>query len=274
MAMASSLDQIGPFGKTADDARIIYEVIHGWDPLDATTIPEKEIPTPKELTSFRIGVPSGFVEREGIDTDVLERFREFVNVLKADGNTIVPVDLSVLNHALPVYYIVMPAEVSSNLARFDGIRYGISEGSGGIREVYHATRGEGFGREVRRRILLGTYVLSSGYYDAYYDKANLVRRKIQKEFTQVFQTVDLILTPTAPTPAFKIGEKSSDPLQMYLADIFTVPANIAGVPGISVPMGTVTRDGKNLPIGAQFMAPHFHDKWLFDIAKKCELKKK
>jgi aspartyl-tRNA(Asn)/glutamyl-tRNA(Gln) amidotransferase subunit A len=270
MAMASSLDQIGPFGKTVADVRAIYEVIRGHDPMDATSIPESLLPTPQTKKSFRIGVPSAFVRQKGIDPDVLDAFDRAIDGLKKAGHSIVDIDLPVLDHALAVYYIIMPAEVSSNLARFDGIRYGHSYQKGGLRDIYDVSRAEGFGREVRRRILLGTYVLSSGYYDAYYDKANLVRAKIKQDLAKAFQTVDAILTPTAPTPAFRIGEKTSDPLQMYLADIFTVPANIAGVPAISVPVGTVSREGKDLPVGIQFMTPLYHDAWCFDLGQEVE----
>ncbi len=270
MAMASSLDQIGPFGKTVADVREAYDVISGHDTMDATSIPATLLPKVEAKKSYRIGIPTTFVHRKGIDADVLKRFDETVEALKKAGHTIVDVDLPVLDHALAVYYILMPAEVSSNLARFDGIRFGHSYQKGGLREVYDVSRAEGFGPEVRRRILLGTYVLSSGYYDAYYDKANLVRQKIIHDLGKVFQSVDLILTPTAPTPAFKIGEKTSDPLTMYLEDIFTVPANIAGIPAISVPVGTVVRDGKDLPVGVQLMAPMYHDEWCLSGGEAIE----
>lgn len=270
MAMASSLDQIGPFGKTVADVRAVYGVISGQDTMDATSVQEHLLPDVEAKKTFRIGVPTGFVHQKGVDPDVLEAFDRTVMALKKKGHMIVDIELPVLDHALAVYYILMPAEVSSNLARFDGIRYGHSHQKGGLRDVYDVSRAEGFGPEVRRRILLGTYVLSSGYYDAYYDKANLVREKIRLDLSKAFQEVDLVLTPTAPTPAFKIGEKTSDPLQMYLADIFTVPANIAGVPAISVPIGTVMREGKALPVGVQLMAPMYHDEWCFLGAEAIE----
>jgi len=271
MAMASSLDQIGPFGKSVADVRSIYSVISGHDGMDATSMPDGLLPSVEAKKTYRIGVPSAFVRQKGIDADILTRFDHTVESLKKQGHTIVDIDLPVLDHALAVYYILMPAEVSSNLARFDGIRYGHSYQKGSLRDVYDVSRAEGFGPEVRRRILLGTYVLSSGYYDAYYDKANLVRQKIKEDLNKAFEKVDLILTPTTPTPSFKLGEKTSDPLTMYLADIFTVPANIAGVPAISVPVGTVTRDGKELPVGVQLMAPMYHDEWCLSGGEAIEL---
>ena len=175
-----------------------------------------------------------------------------------------------LAHGLSVYYILMPAEVSSNLARFDGVRYGHHTGGENLLEDYMRSRGEGFGREARRRILLGTYVLSSGYYDAYYGRACAVREMLRQDLIKAFEGVDIIATPTTPTPAFKIGEKSSDPLQMYLADIFTVPVNIAGVPAISIPSGSVEEEGVHLPAGIQFIASHFHEEALFTIGKDFE----
>jgi aspartyl-tRNA(Asn)/glutamyl-tRNA(Gln) amidotransferase subunit A len=190
--------------------------------------------------------------------------------MKKAGYEVREISLPSLAHGLAVYYILMPAEVSSNLARFDGVRYGYHADGANLLEDYARTRGEGFGREVRRRILLGTYVLSSGYYDAYYGRASAVREMLKKELAHAFQGVDIIATPTTPSPAFKIGEKSSDPLQMYLADIFTVPVNIAGVPAISIPSGFVEEGGVQLPLGMQFIAPHFREDALFVIGRNFE----
>lgn len=271
MAMASSLDQIGPFAKNTEDTEILFNAIKGNDPLDSTSAPDARIvaagTTPKKL---RIGVPEGFAYGEGVDPDVAANFKKTLEALSQAGHEIVPVELPHIAHSLAVYYILMPAEASTNLARYDGVRFGTLKEGANLFADYAETRGAGFGREVRRRILLGTYVLSSGYYDAYYHKATTVRTLIEADFKHVFESVDLIATPTAPTPAFKAGEKSDDPLQMYLADIFTVPANLAGIPGISVPSGNVVRDGKNLPLGIQFLAPHFREDLLFIAGKSVE----
>lgn len=272
MAMASSLDQIGPFAKTVEDVELLYKAILGYDPMDSTSVPEAhplraQVPPKEKLT---IGIPESFVAMEGLDADVREHFRTTIAQLKDAGHTIKTLELPSLPHALPVYYVLMPAEVSANLARYDGIRYGLSKEADRLMEVYMQSRGEGFGKEVRRRVLLGTYVLSAGYYDAYYNKAIAVRKMITDELMQAFAKVDVIATPTAPSPAFKLGEKAADPLKMYLEDIFTVPANIAGIPGISVPSGTVVRDGVELPIGIQFMSAPFHEDRLFTIGKSVE----
>ncbi len=270
MAMGSSLDQIGPFARTVDDVEALFSVIAGKDPLDGTSIEDEDKPYVLPKHSYRIGVPESFVNMEGVDDDVRERFSSMIEMLKNAGHTIVPIEMPTLPLALAIYYILMPAEVSSNLARFDGVRFGLRKEGAKLLDTYMQTRGEGFGAEVRRRILLGTYVLSAGYYDAYYNKAVLVRRKLTDEFKAILKDVDLIATPTSPSPAFKIGEKTADPLKMYLEDIFTVSANITGVPGISVPNGTVVRDGKDLPVGIQFMADHFHEPYLFGIGKDVE----
>ncbi len=269
MAMASSLDQAGPFAKTVEDAEIIFNVIKGHDPMDSTSIPnnltKKEVKKPKV-----IGIPVDFVRSKGVGPRVLENFEQSIAKLKDAGYEIREISLPSLAHGLSVYYILMPAEVSSNLARFDGVRYGYHADGSNLLDDYMRSRGEGFGREVRRRILLGTYVLSSGYYDAYYSRANAVREILRKDFEKAFKGVDIIATPTTPTPAFKIGEKSSDPLQMYLADIFTVPVNIAGVPAISVPSGFTEEGGVQLPLGIQFIAPHFREDALFAIGQDFE----
>lgn len=268
MAMGSSLDQIGPFGTCVEDVEAVYNMISGNDPLDSTSIPNKQPSTNNELPITKtIGVPRTFINREGIDQEVLLNFNESLKKLESAGYALRDIEINQLEKSLSVYYILMFAEVSSNLARYDGIRYGLSHpGETSIRS-YFESRTAGFGKEVRRRILLGTYVLSSGYYDAYYNKANVLRDILKKEFTRVFQEVDAIVTPTSPIPPFKIGEKSSDPLAMYLADIFTVPINITGVPAISVPSGVTA---SSLPLGIQFIASHMREDVLFTIGKDFE----
>ena len=268
MAMGSSLDQIGPFGTCVSDVEEVYKVITGHDVLDSTSLLENLRNKRQEIKIKKvIGVPRSFINREGIDKDVLENFNISLKKLEDVGYTLKDVTIEHLEKALSVYYILMPAEVSSNLARYDGIRFGLSHPGETSIQSYFESRTAGFGPEVRRRILLGTYVLSSGYYDSYYNKANLVREMLKKEFERVFQDVDAIVTPTSPVPAFKIGEKSQDPLAMYLADIFTVPVNIVGVPAISVPSG-MTENG--LPLGIQFIAPHMAENVLFTIGKEFE----
>ena len=266
MAMASSLDVIGPMAKTVEDAEIIYNTIKGKDDFDATSV-EGALTTKEK---YVIGVPRDFL-KEGVDADVLENFNQSVEKLKAQGFEIKDVSLPTLPYSLAVYYIVMPAEVSSNLARFDGVKYGSLKEGKDLTEDYFLTRGEFFGKEARRRIMLGTYVLSTGYYDAYYGKAGQVRELIKRDFDRVFKEVDVIVTPVSPMPAFKIGEKASDPLQMYLADIFTVSANLATIPAISVPAGTVLREEKQLPVGLQILGPRFGENILFEIGKKFEI---
>ncbi len=265
-AMGSSLDQIGPFGNCVDDVESVFEIITGYDVLDSTSLSDKARNNKKEIKKV-IGVPFNFIERDGIDKEVLANFKESLSKLEKAGYVIKDISINHIEKALSVYYIIMPAEVSSNLARYDGIRYGLSHPGKNSIEGYFLSRTAGFGAEVRRRILIGTYVLSSGYYDAYYNKAQLVRQMLTKEFTRVFQDVDVIALPTAPIPAFKIGEKAHDPLAMYLADIFTVPVNIVGVPAISIPSGT-TKDG--LPLSVQFIAPHNGEKTLFTYGKAFE----
>jgi aspartyl-tRNA(Asn)/glutamyl-tRNA(Gln) amidotransferase subunit A len=269
MAMGSSLDCVGSFGNTVADAAALFDVMQGHDTMDMTSLPDTLRIKSEKKEHYTIGVPRSFLA-QGVDAGVMERFEATLAALEAAGHNVVDVSLDVLAHALAVYYIIMPAEVSSNMARFDGVRYGLhKKGASGI-DTYHTSRAAGFGKEVRRRILLGTHVLSSGYYDAYYGKAMRARRFITQEVEKVLETVDAIATPTAPTPAFKIGEKTSDPLTMYLEDIFTVPANIVGVPAISVPCGTVEREGKHLPIGIQFMGRKTDETTLFAIGEAVE----
>ncbi len=268
IAMGSSLDQIGPLAKSVADTEILYEAIRGTDVLDSTTIPEGLYPVRKITTSLRIGVPRHLLQ-EGIDTDVLAAFDATIERLKAAGHTLVDVELPTSSHALAAYYVIMPAEVSTNLARLDGIRYGHSAHGETLLDDYVLSRTEGFGEETRRRVLLGTFVLSSGYIDAYYRKADTARGILRQEYNRAFESCDVIAFPTTPSPAFTFGEKS-DPLAMYLEDIFTVTANLTGMPALSVPMGTVERDGTPLPVGMHFTAPHGAEQTLFIAACAVE----
>lgn len=266
MAMGSSLDQIGPIGKSVSDVEILFNAIKGKDKKDSTSL-DLGIYKNKNFEKV-IGVPRNFTKGEGIDPEVLKNFEESLKKFKALGYKIKDIELPNIGYSLAVYYIVMPAEVSSNMARFDGMRFGkYKEGKDGI-DDYFETRGEYLGKEVRRRIMLGTYVLSSGYYDAYYNKANIVRELIRRDFEKAFEEVDIIITPTSPTPAFKIGEKATNPLEMYLADIFTVTANLVGTPAMSIPSGFKEVDGKKLPLGIQMTAPHGGEETLFIAGKE------
>ena len=269
IAMASSLDQIGPLTKTVEDAKIIFDVIKGKDPLDSTSYPD-DFPHRENKKPKVIGVPVDFVRMKGVDPEVLRNFDASIAKMKNAGYEIRDISLPSLAHGLSVYYILMPAEVSSNLARLDGVRYGFHADGTNLLGDYARSRGEGFGREVRRRILLGTYVLSSGYHDEYYGRASAVREMLRHDVNKAFEEVDIIATPTTPTSAFKIGEKTNDPLQMYLADIFTVSVNIAGVPAISVPSGFVEMGDSKLPLGIQFIAPSFGEEALFDVGSDFE----
>lgn len=265
MPMGSSLDQIGPLTKTVKDTKIFFDVIRGHDARDSTSIPDYAL----QGGGKKIGVPRAFL-KEGVEPDVLAVFNATLERLKAAGYTIEDIEMPNLPYSLPVYYVICPAEVSTNLARYDGIRYGLSLPADTIQEVYSKTRGTGFGSEVRRRILIGTFVLSSGYADAFYRKARAVRELIRADFKKAFQSYDAIALPTSPGPAFKIGEKVNDPMAMYLEDIFSVTANLAGVPAISVPAGVVERDGTNLPVGFQLMAAHEGEGALFTIGADVE----
>ncbi len=265
IAMGNSLDQIGPMTKTAEDAMLIQQVIGGYDELEATSVKKEEINAKTEIKT--IGVPWAYVNAPGIDPEVLARFKEGIEKFREAGYEIKEVKPDKIKYSLAAYYIIMPAEVSTNLSRFDGIRYGLRAPADKLYDVYAKSRAQGFGPETRRRIMLGAYVLSHGYYDAYYRKANLVREAIKKEFIEIFKEVDVYVTPTSPTAAFKIGEKTHDPLSMYMADIFTVPANIAGLPAISVPNGT-TKNG--LPLDIEFNGSYGSDDAIFELAKKFE----
>lgn len=265
MAMGSSLDQIGPITKTVEDAEIVFEILKGKDDNDGTTIDSGTYP--KSNRSKVIGVPRSFLGGDGIDKDLLVKFENTLKGLQNNGYEIRDISLPNISYSLPVYYVLMPAEVSSNMARYDGMRFGLhKDGKNGI-DDYFESRRAGLGKEVIRRILLGTYVLSSGYYDAYYNRANAVRKMITDDFKKAFESVDIIATPTTPSTAFKIGEKASDPISMYLEDIFTVTANLTGMPAMSVPCGTVNKDGKDLPIGIQITARHGNEKDLFEVGR-------
>lgn len=263
IALASSLDQIGPFTKTVGDAEILYGVLKGQDSLDSTTISDKTYPSRKKFSRV-IGVPRAFVGNEGIDDSVRNNFTEVVEKFKSLGYEIKDVELPHIKYSLATYYIIMPAEASSNLARFDGVKYGWHQSGSDVIEDYIKTRGEGFGREVRRRIILGTHVLSAGYYDEYYGSALKMKRLIAEELNKIFEAIDLLLTPTTPTPAFRLGEKTLEPLSMYLADIFTVPANIAGLPSISIPAGWAGA----LPVGIELSAGPGREDNLFTAGKE------
>jgi aspartyl-tRNA(Asn)/glutamyl-tRNA(Gln) amidotransferase subunit A len=271
IAFASSLDHIGPLTKTVKDAAILLRVIAGRDPLDSTSadvpVPDYEADLAKPAAGLKIGVPKEYFS-EGLDAEVRTAVEAGIAKLRSAGCEIIPISLEHTAYAIPTYYVIATAEASANLARFDGVRYGYrAKGARTLAEMYRKSRDEGFGAEVKRRIMLGTYALSSGYYDAYYLKAQRVRTLLTRDFEQAFQKVDAIVTPTAPTPAFRLGEKSDDPLSMYLADIYTVTADLAGIPGISVPCGQ-TQSG--LPIGLQVLGRHFDESTVLRVAAAIE----
>ena len=272
LAFASSLDQIGPLSHTAADAALVLSVIAGADPCDATTaredVPDFTAALTGNVKGVRIGVPRAFMA-EGVDPAVLRAFDEALATLTSAGATLVDVELPHAKFAIPVYYLVATAEASSNLARYDGVKYGhrsSADKNQTLREMYSRSRDEGFGPEVKRRIMLGTYVLSAGYYDAFYLKALQVRTLLRRDYDRAFEQVDVVAMPTAPTPPFRLGEKTDDPLQMYLADIFTVSAPLAGLPAISVPCGF----SEGLPIGLQLTGRFFDESMLFRIADAYE----
>jgi aspartyl-tRNA(Asn)/glutamyl-tRNA(Gln) amidotransferase subunit A len=277
VAFASSLDQISPFARSVEDVALLLEVIAGRDARDATSR-EDAVPRYADalgagaangegLRGVRIGVPREYFV-EGLDAEVEAAVRRALDVARAAGATVHDVSLPHLGYGIATYYLIATAEASSNLARFDGVKYGLRVGAdAGLRGMYRATRREGFGAEVKRRILLGTFALSSGYYDAYYGRAQAVRDRIRRDFARAFEDVDLLLGPTAPTPAFRIGEKTADPLTMYLSDIYTLPANLAELPGISIPAGL---SGAGLPIGMQVLARAFDETRLLAAAHALE----
>ena len=272
IAMASSLDQIGPLTKTVEDAKLVFKTIRGQDRLDSTTVDytKYQIPASRQggrdtkYQNLRIGIPKEYFS-EGINKEVKEKVEKAIKNFEKIAVEVKEVSLPHTEYALAVYYIVMPAEISANLARYDGIKYGYSKKTQNLLDNYLETRAGGFGDEARRRIMLGTYVLSAGYWEAYYGKAQKVRALIRKEFEKVFEEVDIVLPPTSTTVAFKIGEKK-DPLAMYLSDIYTVPASLAGLPAISIPCGEVEK----LPIGLQIIGPQFQDDLVLESAKLYE----
>jgi aspartyl-tRNA(Asn)/glutamyl-tRNA(Gln) amidotransferase subunit A len=271
IAFASSLDQVGPMTKDVQDAAILMNDICGYDPLDSTSI---DVPVPdyttvlgKEVSGMSVGIPKEYFG-EGLDKEVERAIKEAIKILTGLKMEVKEVSLPHTDYAVAVYYLIAPAEASSNLARYDGVKYGYRTGEEeGLLEMYKRTRSEGFGTEVKRRIMLGTYALSAGYYDAYYKKASQVRTLIRSDFEKAFKLCDVIVTPTYPTSAFKIGEKVNDPLTMYLSDIFTIPANLAGIPGISLPCG-FTSEG--LPIGLQILSDSFQEEKLLQVAAAYE----
>ena len=271
IAFASSLDQIGPFTKDVEDCAIMMNVLAGYDPRESTSV-KREVPdyrqyTGRDIKGWKVGIPKEYFI-EGIDPEVSAAIKNAIGVIEKGGGQCVDISLPHTEYCLAVYYIIAPAEASSNLARYDGVKYGLRTSEArDLLDMYKKTRMQGFGAEVKRRIMIGTYALSSGYYDAYYKKASQVRALIKNDFAEALKKCDVILTPTTPTPAFKIGEKTDNPLQMYLSDIFTISTNLAGIPGISVPCG-YTASG--LPIGIQFLAGHFEEGKLIQIASVYE----
>jgi aspartyl-tRNA(Asn)/glutamyl-tRNA(Gln) amidotransferase subunit A len=271
IAFASSLDRVGPFAGNVRDAATLLGVIAGHDPQDATCsrapVPNFAAESDKGAEGLRLGVPAEYFA-EGLDPEVRACIEAGIEKLKAAGCSVKPVSLPHTKYAIPVYYLIATAEASANLARFDGVRYGHrSPHAETLAALYSNSREEGFGPEVKRRILLGTYALSAGYYDAYYLKAQQVRRLLAEEFLRAFADVDAIVTPTAPTPAFKLGEKTGDPLSMYLADIYTVTASLAGICGVNVPCG---KTSAGLPVGMQVLAAHFNEATAFRVARAVE----
>ncbi|MCD8495015.1 MAG: Asp-tRNA(Asn)/Glu-tRNA(Gln) amidotransferase subunit GatA [Candidatus Pacebacteria bacterium] len=267
MAMASSLDIIGPLTKNVDDAERSFYALARHDENDSTSIPQSMRDAVTSRIPKKIGVPRSFLAQDGISEDVRLDFEKSLKLLEQAGYELVDIDMPLLEHALAIYYILMPAEVSSNLARFDGVRYGLRVEQDTLIDTYKESRTQGFGPEVQRRILLGTYVLSHGYYDAFYNKAMYLRGALEQAFKTLFADIDAFVTPTTPTGAFRFGEKRDNPLEMYMSDIFTVPANIAGVPALSVPSG---QDSNGMPLGLHITAGYLQESVLFAIGKDFE----
>ena len=272
VAFASSLDQAGPMSKNVKDCSLLLEVISSYDSKDSTSVEFKRNKYSEELTNNikgkKIGIPKEY-RVEGMPNEIEELWKKGIKCIKDCGAEVVDISLPHTNYALPAYYIVAPAEASSNLARYDGVKYGFRAKGENLIDMYEKTRSDGFGDEVKRRIMIGTYVLSSGYYDAYYLKAQKVRRLIKNDFDKAYSKVDAILTPSTPSSAFKIGEKTNDPISMYLNDIFTVPINLAGLPGISIPAGV---DKKGYPLGLQIIGKAFDEQTILNIAYSMEEK--
>ncbi|MDA2969970.1 MAG: Asp-tRNA(Asn)/Glu-tRNA(Gln) amidotransferase subunit GatA [Actinomycetota bacterium] len=265
IAFASSLDQIGPITKYVDDTRIIYHSIRGFDPKDATSVSDKPVIIPSNKTA-KVGVIKELME-EGVSEDAKNEVEKIIKLLKAQGIEVIEVSLPLIKLAISIYYLIAPAECSANLARFDGVRYGLRADGKTSYEMMERTRAQGFGSEVKRRILLGTYALSAGYFDAYYGKALLARKKMIDEFNQIFKQVDYLISPTTPTQAFKAGEKTSNPLEMYMSDLCTIPANLAGLPSISIPTGL---SKEKLPLGVQIISKALTDDSLLDFSEMIE----
>jgi aspartyl-tRNA(Asn)/glutamyl-tRNA(Gln) amidotransferase subunit A len=270
IAFASSLDRIGPFSRTVRDAAAVMSVIAGRDPLDSTSasapVPEYAVALSRPPAGMRIGIPDDYFA-EGIDPEVRQKVEAGIRLLEKLGCRRVSIRMPNTEYAIAAYYIIATAEASSNLARYDGVRYGLRVPGATLIEMYQKTRDRGFGAEVKRRIVLGTYVLSAGYYDAYYLKGQKVRSLIARDFREAFEKVDVIITPTSPVPPFRLGERSSDPLQMYLADAYTVTGSLAGVTGISVPTGKTTA---GLPVGLQIYGPAFGEERVLQLAHAFE----
>jgi len=266
MALASSLDTIGPFAKTVEDAAVLMEIMAGHDPKDATTvadhIPDYRKKSQTDIAGLKIGVPKEYFSQDGADQEVQERIYQNIEALETQGCSIVEVSLPHTKYAIAAYYVLMSSEDSSNLARLDGIRYGVQEVQDTLYNTYSNSRAEGFPEEVKRRIMMGTYALSAGYYDAYYKKAQKVRTCIAQDFETVFSQVDVLVSPTSPFTAFGIGEKSQDPLSMYLADVLVSPASLAGVPALSVPVGAASN---GLPIGLQVIGPRLGESCVLQV---------
>jgi aspartyl-tRNA(Asn)/glutamyl-tRNA(Gln) amidotransferase subunit A len=275
IAFASSLDQCGPLTRTVSDAALLLAMLQGRDSLDSTSVGIEggvSLPDREDLSGLRFGVPAELA-RDSVDAGVREVFERTLEKIEALGGEIAEVSLPNAEHGISAYYVIAPAEASSNLARYDGVRYGMrAGGDGDLIDMYETTRSEGFGAEVKRRIMLGTYALSSGYYEAYYGQAQKVRTRIAEDFSGAFSAVDFVVTPTAPSVAFKLGEKSDDPLAMYLNDFFTVPMSLAGIPAISIPAGLAEPEGggPRLPVGFQIAAPAFAEQRLLDAAYALE----
>jgi aspartyl-tRNA(Asn)/glutamyl-tRNA(Gln) amidotransferase subunit A len=276
VAFGSSLDQVGPFGRTVEDAARVFEVIAGPDPLDATcalsALPPVVAGLRQGVQGLRVGLPDEYFG-DAVDPPVREAVMAAARALEAGGAKLSKVRLPHTPYAIPTYYIVATAEASSNLARYDGVHYGHRAAAAhDVDQLFSESRREGFGREVRRRILLGTFCLSAGYADAYYERALKVRSLLKQDFDEAFKSCDVLLGPTSPTPAFKLGEKANDPLKMYLSDILTGALNLAGVPGLVVPCGVVSAGGRDLPVGAQVIGPYFSEALLFRVAQVIETK--